>query len=71
MRRPTDAEAHRGRAALIEGRYPEDMEGRCALCGKVKRIADGKMVEGDRPTVGAMRSFVCSDCLEASGGRAA
>ena len=67
MRRPTDAEAHRARSALIEGRYPDGMQARCASCGKVRSIAEGEMRDtGQSPSTGAQRYFVCAECVEAS-----
>jgi hypothetical protein len=49
MRKLTEPQAHRGRVAIIEGRFPEGMQARCAWCGKVDEVAEGEMVSTDRP----------------------
>ena len=63
MRRLSDPEAHRGRTALIDGKYPEGMKGRCSICSKVSSIEEGKMVDAPRSSRGPARAFVCAGCL--------
>ena len=66
MRKLTEPEAHRARAAIIEGSYPEGMHARCAWCRKVAPAAEGEFVEVTVPGTGATKVFKCSDCRERS-----
>jgi hypothetical protein len=63
MRRLTDSQAHKARAALIDGEYPEGMKARCARCEKVRAIAQGELFEVSPHAEGPQRVFVCSDCV--------
>jgi hypothetical protein len=63
MRRLTDSQAHKGRAALIDGEYPEGMQARCARCEKVRAIAEGELFEVSPHPEGPLRVFVCSECV--------
>lgn len=71
MRKLTEPQAHRARAAIIEGRYPEGMKARCARCSKVAPVAEGKLVDVPRRATGPARAFLCPDCLEQRRGSAA
>ncbi|MEA2433321.1 MAG: hypothetical protein QOG54_778 [Actinomycetota bacterium] len=64
MRKLTEPQAHRGRVAIIEGRFPEGMQARCAWCGKVEVVNEGEMVDTDRPGSGPSRIFRCASCSE-------
>jgi hypothetical protein len=63
MRRLTEPEAHRARAAIIEGEFPEGMNARCAWCRKVAAVSGGRFVTVNVPGTGATSMFRCSDCL--------
>ncbi len=63
MRRLTEPEAHRARAAIIEGEFPEGMNARCAWCRKVGAVAAGEFVTVDIPGTGATRVFRCGSCV--------
>jgi hypothetical protein len=63
MRRLTEPEAHRARAAIIEGEFPEGMTARCAWCRKVAAVAEGRFVTVNVPGTGATSMFRCSECL--------
>ncbi len=62
MRKPTEPESHRARIDLIEGRYPEGMRSRCAVCKTVTEVTDGRFVTGNDVGTGPTQLFVCSDC---------
>ena len=64
MRRLTEPQAHRGRAAVIDGRYPEGMQARCVLCGKSQPIEKGKLVAGRARPNEPVRHFLCSNCVK-------
>ncbi|GEM_PF-1926203 len=64
MRRLTEPEAHRARAAIIEGDFPEGMHARCARCRSVKPATDGEFVSVTVPGTGPMKMFKCSDCRD-------
>lgn len=63
MRKLTEPQAHAGRAAVIDGRYPDGMQARCAWCRRVSSVREGKLMDvrpsGDGPT----RAFKCHRCL--------
>jgi hypothetical protein len=63
MRRLTEPEAHRARAAIIEGDYPEGMTARCAWCRKIAAVSAGRFVSVHVPGTGATSVFKCPDCL--------
>ena len=62
MRRPTEPEAHRARAALIDGRVPPEMQARCAYCRQVSTASEGKFVVVEVPGTGHTRMFRCASC---------
>jgi hypothetical protein len=64
MRRLTEPEAHRARAAIIEGEFPEGMSARCAWCRKVGAVAEGEFVAVNVPGTGATQVFRCGACLD-------
>jgi hypothetical protein len=64
MRRLSDPEAHRARTDLVEGRFPEGMNARCAWCRKVKPARDGDFVAVNVPGTGSTSMFKCSSCRE-------
>ena len=64
MRRLTEPEAHRARAAIIEGDYPEGMTARCAWCRKIAAVSTGRFVSVHVPGTGATSVFKCPDCLD-------
>ena len=64
MRKPTEPESHRARVDLIEGRYPEGMRSRCALCKSVRDVTDGRFVTGNVTGTGPTQLFVCSSCWD-------
>jgi hypothetical protein len=70
MRRLSDPEAHRARTALVEGRFPEDMNARCAWCRKVRPARDGAFVEVRIPGTGHTSMFRCAECERESRGAA-
>lgn len=63
MRRLTESQAHKARAALIDGEYPEGMQARCARCERVRAIAEGEIFDVSRSTEGPTRVFVCTGCV--------
>ncbi|MFN2593811.1 MAG: hypothetical protein ABR579_02840 [Actinomycetota bacterium] len=62
MRKLSEPEAHRARAAIINGEYPEGMQARCAWCADIRPISEGTFVDAARPGVGAARVFRCETC---------
>ncbi len=70
MRKLTEPQAHRGRVAVIEGRYPEGMQARCVWCREVKDVNEGELVTAMTKGVGATHLFRCGDCLEEREGAA-
>jgi hypothetical protein len=64
MRRLTEPEAHRARAAIIEGDFPEGMNARCAWCRKVAAVSGGEFVTVNVPGTGATSVFKCSTCSD-------
>jgi DNA-directed RNA polymerase subunit RPC12/RpoP len=62
VRKLTEPQAHRGRVAIIEGRFPEGMQARCAWCGKVALVEEGEMRDTSRHASGPARVFRCADC---------
>ncbi len=71
MRKLTEPEAHRGRTALIDGRFPQDMQARCAWCRRVDAVGEGAFVTVDVPGTGHTRMFRCSSCAKEDAGSAA
>lgn len=63
MRRLTESQAHKGRAALIDGEYPDGMQARCARCERVRAIAEGELFKVRPHAEGPQRVFVCSECV--------
>ena len=70
MRKITEPQAHRARAALVEGAYPEDMKARCAACGKVGAVSEGSLMRARKQTPGATGFFVCGGCADKVGAAA-
>lgn len=64
MRKLTEPEAHRARAAIIEGNFPEGMHARCAWCRKVAPAGEGEFLDIKVPGTGATKVFRCSDCRD-------
>jgi hypothetical protein len=46
----------------VEGRFPEDMNARCAWCRKVTSARDGEFVEVNVPGTGPTSMFKCARC---------
>ncbi|MEA2505667.1 MAG: hypothetical protein QOH48_285 [Actinomycetota bacterium] len=66
MRRLSEPEAHRGRMAIIEGRFPEGMTARCSWCGTVQPANDGEFLAIRIPGTGPSRVFRCGNCRNES-----
>ena len=64
MRKISEPEAHRARVALLEGRYPEGMQIRCAWCRQVRAVAEGEFVLAKVVGSGHTHFFKCSECQE-------
>lgn len=64
MRRLTEPEAHRARAAIIEGNFPEGMSARCVHCRAVKPVDEGDFVTVKVSGTGHMKMFKCAECLD-------
>ena len=63
MRKPTQPEAHRGRVALLEGRFPEGMKTRCSWCREIREVQEGSFVSVTEGRGGAeTRFFKCDKC---------
>ena len=70
MRKLSDPEAHRARTAIVEGRFPEDMNARCAWCREVSPAREGKFIEVNVPGTGHTGMFQCSRCEQERRGAA-
>ena len=70
MRKLSDPEAHRARTDLVEGRFPEDMNARCAWCRNVRPARAGEFIEVNVPGTGHTSMFRCADCAQERQGAA-
>ncbi|MGH2730179.1 MAG: hypothetical protein ACRDJI_06155 [Actinomycetota bacterium] len=48
----------------MEGRFPPDMQTRCAWCSKVGPVAEGEFVTRAVRGVGLTQFFMCSSCRD-------
>jgi hypothetical protein len=71
MRKLTEPQAHRARAAIIDGNYPKDLQARCGWCRSVLPVKKGEFVDLPRKGAGPSRAFKCSDCIARERGSAA
>jgi hypothetical protein len=67
MRKIKETEAHRARTAILEGRFPEGMQARCAWCGKVGKVGEGEFVDRQITAAGPGKVFKCSECRQEEG----
>ena len=64
MRKIKEPEAHRARAAVVDGNYPEGMRVRCSWCQTVVGPTEGEFRYGRTARTGTANFFKCQSCLD-------